>query len=654
MTLQLNHQDAIRKKYSSPSASDTDPLEEVISTRVLDVEEGDDNSSVCSNSGVPKPKTGMQSSLVSAGRGSLPRHSNRGFAHQPSKHPYSTSASDSEDAYVPENNLSKTLSQSRSSLASQGSNVTIKSNGSGGAFRRSKARSSVASTRSSASDRTITNETEKHEEYIWDSRENFNFNSSDNKETAANKSLSMDVSGSASSHKGSNDGNQEDKTDYAVPRKFETAKSVDSGIDLQSSQTSQNSPPQKVVHLQPIQAESDVTLSLSSNTSSEVQSPEQPPEGNHPLTKLTTFQPVKPVLTGQKMTSFSRTGGAFAPPTKPPQPPLPPKPSVVSTSSSSNNKPWYQQSDSEQGEGTKVEDIASVKGSSVTSSTDLDPSVLAQKVMNETMIHKKKLDAMQKWSSQNLQQKRLAREIEEMKLSAGEGDSEAEGQWMGHHQVEGSVKSVESSEVDVSSTLTESSGEGVNSTATTSSTHRTSIHSKLESNGGTQDSHKVSSQPGNGQPISVGNTPKLVNIPEHSHINKPKNKAIVVNTLKDNSSTFTIPSHNNNNSTKTAPMLVAPSVPDLQDEIIERQLNRLNEGLATIPEYGVSQFSSTDTDYEHMPGVGHHSQVQSKGALKSARARSAVRQKVVKFKDEVGGNIESPNEDFMQVFYFLN
>lgn len=33
------------------------------------------------------------------------------------------------------------------------------------------------------------------------------------------------------------------------------------------------------------------------------------------------------------------------------------------------------------------------------------------------------------------------------------------------------------------------------------------------------------------------------------------------------------------------------------------------------------------------------------GALKSARTRSAMRQKVVKFKDEVGGNIESPNED---------
>ena len=147
LSLHLSHQDAIRRKYSSPSASDasdTNTADDM--PRVIAIETTDDDVGHLAHGA---RGFGNRQSLFDRVGGT------KEFFPRPQ---YSTSASDSEDAHIPENNLIRALSQSRTSLASQSSTLTAKSTGSGGGFRRTRARSSVASTRSSASDRTITND----------------------------------------------------------------------------------------------------------------------------------------------------------------------------------------------------------------------------------------------------------------------------------------------------------------------------------------------------------------------------------------------------------------------------------------------------------------------------------------------------------------
>ena len=99
---------------------------------------------------------------------------------------------------------------------------------------------------------------------------------------------------------------------------------------------------------------------------------------------------------------------------------------------------------------------------------------------------------------------------------------------------------------------------------------------------------------------------------------------------------------------------------DVQHEIIERQMTRINEslpplGLAPIPENDTSNFtaSSTDTDYESIQSPPHGPPATARpGALKT-RARTLMGRhvpKVVKFKDEVeGGALESASEESLDL-----
>ena len=149
ISLQLLHQDEIRRKYSSPSASDmSDSNTPDDAPRIISVEIGNQDDALSTHSGHSQRS-----------RQSLPERLTA-FRSRGAHYQYSTSASDSEDAIIPENFLSRSsLTQSRASLASQSSTLTARSTGShGSGFRRSRFRNSAASTRSSASDRTITND----------------------------------------------------------------------------------------------------------------------------------------------------------------------------------------------------------------------------------------------------------------------------------------------------------------------------------------------------------------------------------------------------------------------------------------------------------------------------------------------------------------
>ncbi len=155
----LNHVNMIRAKYSSPgSTSDTqgDDTDIIVSddqtARVLAVDETDD--------GIPLHEApGVSSVHQEVSRPSKPRHSRtslferspvKGYFHQPTVY-----SSDSEDVEAAELNRA---SQSRSSVVSATSTLTAWSTNCSSAFRRTRTRGSVASTRSSASDKTLTNE----------------------------------------------------------------------------------------------------------------------------------------------------------------------------------------------------------------------------------------------------------------------------------------------------------------------------------------------------------------------------------------------------------------------------------------------------------------------------------------------------------------
>ena len=132
--------------------------------KVIAIEPGQDNNT--STPGGSQMKGRVRGGLFE--RGSI-----KGFFPSTPPNLYSTSASDSEDAVVPDNNLSRQQSRSSTSLASQSSTLTQRSTGSGSGFRRTRARSSAASTRSSASDRTITNDSRSNSrENLVSSREN--------------------------------------------------------------------------------------------------------------------------------------------------------------------------------------------------------------------------------------------------------------------------------------------------------------------------------------------------------------------------------------------------------------------------------------------------------------------------------------------------
>ena len=168
MLLQLSHQSAIKQKYSSSSATDLSdnnlPNEGTKSSTPEDFSKQED-----SDTGDAVTKTAFRSYKGKRTTLSLP-------CHQPLNSLYSTSASEAEEIPRPRPLLlSKNLSTSKTSLHSQVSMDTLHQNdyanasngnnnsstvASNSALRRSRTRASVASTRSSASDKTLTNSTE--------------------------------------------------------------------------------------------------------------------------------------------------------------------------------------------------------------------------------------------------------------------------------------------------------------------------------------------------------------------------------------------------------------------------------------------------------------------------------------------------------------
>ena len=126
----------IRAKYSSPSSTSEDN----------DASQSDDQKSKL-------PVDGLERNLR------IRSSSNRGQFPQAPNTAYSTSGSDSDDSEKC-GTLTR-ASTSRSSVLSSSSTVTLKSTSSGGAFRRNRVRSSVASTKSSASDKTLNGDTEQ-------------------------------------------------------------------------------------------------------------------------------------------------------------------------------------------------------------------------------------------------------------------------------------------------------------------------------------------------------------------------------------------------------------------------------------------------------------------------------------------------------------
>ena len=155
VTIHLQHQNIIREKYSSPSGSDLSDVNmgDTSHARVLSIDTGDGS---CPEDLLDGPLSRQYDRERSHRSSSASRTRNK-CDRNTRPYMYSTSASDSEDGGVPENNLSRAKSRSSQSIASQASTLTIRSTGSGATgFRRNRSRASIASTRSSASDRTLT------------------------------------------------------------------------------------------------------------------------------------------------------------------------------------------------------------------------------------------------------------------------------------------------------------------------------------------------------------------------------------------------------------------------------------------------------------------------------------------------------------------
>lgn len=153
INIHLQHQNIIREKYSSPSGSDLSDVNitDVNHARVLSVNTGDGS---CPED-LLDVHTLKESDVSRSNRQSSTNRSRTKYERNNKGQVYSTSASDSEEGIMPETNLSRAKSRSSQSIASQSSTLTIRSLGSGG-FRRNRSRASTASTRSSASDRTLT------------------------------------------------------------------------------------------------------------------------------------------------------------------------------------------------------------------------------------------------------------------------------------------------------------------------------------------------------------------------------------------------------------------------------------------------------------------------------------------------------------------
>lgn len=148
ISLNLNHQNAIRAKYSSPSSTseDNDPSQS-------------DDQNPHQDCGLP----GKHDIASDSSEKSLPTRSSgqKGLFPEPPTNIYSTSASDSEDNETGGGTLTR-ASAARSSVLSTSSTITLRSLSSSGGFRRNRVRSSQASTKSSASDKTLTGDTEQY------------------------------------------------------------------------------------------------------------------------------------------------------------------------------------------------------------------------------------------------------------------------------------------------------------------------------------------------------------------------------------------------------------------------------------------------------------------------------------------------------------
>ena len=436
ISLHLTHQDAIRKKYSSPSEEDD------IARRNDDDHVLDDDSSISSNTGVPKYGSARNRILERSSQA-------KGLYHQPPKHPYSTSASDSEDAHAAtgagESNLytNKALSHSRSSLASQSSTITNKSTGSGGGFRRTKFRSSAASNRSTGSDRTITNETPeayhsnhgnngaKHEEQTGaveslKDKKLATFKAVDLSNETAPLSLDLDVKSRIQKSSANCERSLPPVVSSCVKKQssFESGRAADSGIDSQISQTSQSSPPQRQARHQLATATASQGVNDTQQTpaggAATAQSMESPAAG-----AAKPAVPVKPKLGSAVSAAISKLAGQANGAGD----------SATSTTIASNDvtkiqtadslkdstaqhqSAWYNQGDTTEDEehADDITDSAHATARSAASQgqlqATLDPTALAHKVMMETMTQKRSLDAMQHWSMRNLQKKRVERQM---------------------------------------------------------------------------------------------------------------------------------------------------------------------------------------------------------------------------------------------------
>ena len=409
----------------------------------------DDDSSISSNTGVPKYGSARNRILERSSQA-------KGLYHQPPKHPYSTSASDSEDAHAAtgagDSNLytNKALSHSRSSLASQSSTITNKSTGSGGGFRRTKFRSSAASNRSTGSDRTITNETPeayhsnqgnnsaKHEEQAGaveslKDKKLATFKAVDLSNETVPLSLDIDVKSRIQKSSANCERSVPPVVSSSVKKQssFESGRAADSGIDSQISQTSQSSPPQRQARHQ---------IATTTATSQGVNDNEQ--------------TPVPASIAGGAVTAQSMESPAAAAAAKPAVPVKPKLGSAVSAaisklagqangagdsatsttiasndvtkiqtadslkdSTAQHQSAWYNQGDTTEDEehADDITDSAHATARSAASrgqqQTTLDPTALAHKVMMETMTQKRSLDAMQHWSMRNLQKKRVERQL---------------------------------------------------------------------------------------------------------------------------------------------------------------------------------------------------------------------------------------------------
>ena len=172
ISLHLTHQNVIRAKYSSPGSTsdDNDPgqSDDQASSNVQEQDDGFAKADMLPLATPERSGSGRsqrsRSSLFERSGGS------KGFFPPKPNNMYSTSASDSEEAPTADGTLTR-ASASRSSVVSSSSTLTLKSTGSS-AFRRNRGRSSVTSTKSSASDKTLTGDVNvEAEQYCLDSQD---------------------------------------------------------------------------------------------------------------------------------------------------------------------------------------------------------------------------------------------------------------------------------------------------------------------------------------------------------------------------------------------------------------------------------------------------------------------------------------------------